>query len=210
VWAASWLGRLIGFLALLSCSIVGVTYLGDGALPTGFRVPLFTAVGVIALLCLLSFSKRVTRPLGVVTAKVVGPKFLTHAKKLRDGIYAFRHERATLALTFLVSAVIQYLAILAVSITVYAVSGRYFFAECLVFVPIVEIMAISLPLTPGGVGIREALMALLFTRLGFSEGRIASYVTVSLLLSMTRLVGGVPVTVRFFRSLTSKKEASST
>jgi uncharacterized protein (TIRG00374 family) len=198
VWASSWLGRLIGFFALLSYSLAGVAYLGDSALPPGFRVPLFSAAGVIALLCALSFSKRFTRPLGAVAERIVGPKTLTTVKKLRDGIYAFRHERGTLALTLLVSAAIQFLVVLGASITVYAVSGRYFFAECLAFVPLVEVMAISLPLTPGGVGIREALMALLFTRLGFSEGQTASYVTISLMLSMTRLAGGIPVIVKSF------------
>ncbi|GBU22779.1 hypothetical protein R80B4_02691 [Fibrobacteres bacterium R8-0-B4] len=199
VWASSWLGRLIGFLALLSYSMVGVALLGDDALPPKFRVTLFAAAGVTVLLCALSFSKRFTRPMGAVAAKVVGAKILTAAQKLRGGIYAFRHERATLALTFAVSAVIQFVAILAISVTVYAVSGRYCFLECLAFVPLVEIIAVSLPLTPGGVGIREALMALLFTRLGFSEGQTASYVTVSLLMSMTRLVGGIPVLWKSFR-----------
>jgi len=199
VWAASWLGRLIGFLALLFYSIIGVAYLGDAALPPGFRMPLITAAGVVALLCALSFSKRFTRPLGAVAARIVGPKILTSVRKLRDGIYAFRHERATLALTFLVSAVVQLLLIFGASLVVYAVSGKYFFLECLAFVPLVEILAVSLPLTPGGLGIREALMALLFTRLGFSESQTASYVTISLLLSMTKLLGGVPVILKSFK-----------
>jgi uncharacterized protein (TIRG00374 family) len=199
VWASSWLSRLIGFFALLSYSLVGVLYLGDSALPPGFRVPLLFIAGIIILLCALSFSKRFSRPLGIVAEKIVGPNALTAAKKLRDGIYAFRRERATLALTLLVSAAIQFSVVLVASITVYAVSGRYYFAECLAFVPLVEIMAVSLPLTPGGVGIREALMALMFTRLGFSEGQTASYVTVSLMLSMTRLAGGIPVILKSFK-----------
>jgi len=42
-------------------------------------------------------------------------------------------------------------------------------------------------------------MALMFTRLGFSEGQTASYVTISLMLSMTRLAGGIPVIVKSFK-----------
>jgi uncharacterized protein (TIRG00374 family) len=199
VWAASWLCRLVGFFALLSYSIAGVIYLGGDSLPPGFRAPLLSAVGVIALLCALSFSKRFTRPLGAIAARVAGRNTLTKAKKLRDGIYAFKRERLTLALTLVFSASIQYLVILCASLSVYAVSGKYLFAECLAFVPLVEIMAVSLPLTPGGVGIREALMALLFARLGFSNGQIASYVTISLMMSMTRLAGGIPVFWKSFK-----------
>jgi uncharacterized protein (TIRG00374 family) len=198
VWAASWLSRLIGFFALLSYSVVGVIYLGGDAFPPSLRAPLLVAVGAIALLCALSFSKHFTRPLGAVAERIVGSKALTAAKKLRAGIYAFKHERATLALTLSVSAVVQFLALLSVSIAVYAVSGKYFLAECLAFVPLIEIVAISQPFTPGGVGVREALMALLFTRLGFSEAQTASYVTISLLVSMTRLVGAVPVIIKNF------------
>jgi len=199
VWAASWLGRLIGFFVLISYSIIGIACLGNDTLPPAFRVPFFAAVGAVVLLCVLSFSKRFTRPFGAVAAKIIGPKLTATLKKLRDGIYAFKHERATLALTFLVSAVIQFLIVLCAFTTVYAVSGRYLLLECLAFVPFVEIMAISLPLTPGGVGVREALMALVFTRFGFSEGQIASYVTISLLLTTTRLVGGIPVILRSFK-----------
>jgi len=199
VWASSWLGRLIGFLALLSYSLIGVAILGDAALPPGFRVPLLVAACVIVLLCALSFSKRFTRPLGVVAERIVGPKALAAVKKLRDGIYAFRRERATLLQTFLISASIQLLLTFNSSLLVYAVSGEFFFVECLAFVPLVEIIAISLPLTPGGIGIREALMALLFTRLGFSEGQTASYVTINLALTMTKLVGGIPVIWKSFK-----------
>lgn len=198
VWAASWLGRLIGFFVLLSYSVIGIAYLGNEALPPGFRMSLFTAAGVVVLLGALSFSKRFTRPMGAVAARVIGPKIIAFAKKLRDGIYAFKRERATLAAAFSVSAVIQFVLVACTSVIVYAVSGRSFFMECLAFVPLVEIMAISLPLTPGGLGIREALMALLFTRFGFSESQIASYVTVSLLLTAVRLIGGVPALFGFF------------
>jgi uncharacterized membrane protein YbhN (UPF0104 family) len=198
VWAASWLSRLIGLFSLLAYSIVGAIFLGGDALPSWLRAPLLVAAGAIALLCALSFSKRFTRPLGVAAEKIVGRKALVAAKKLRDGIYAFKRERATLALTLAVSAVVQFLSLLGVSIAVYAVSGRYFLAECLVFVPLVEIVAVSQPLSPGGVGVREALMALLFSRLGFSEAQTASYVTISLMMSMTRLVGLVPVIIKKF------------
>ncbi|MDR0330547.1 MAG: flippase-like domain-containing protein [Chitinispirillales bacterium] len=199
VWAASWLGRLIGLFSLLLYSAAGALCLKSDAFNADFRVPFITAAAAIVLLCALSFSKRVTRPLGAVAAKIVPAKGWAAAKKLRDGIYAFRRERAALALAFLISAVVQLLAILCVSLTVYAVSGKFYFAECLVFVPLAEIMAVSLPLTPGSIGIRETLLALLFMRLGFSEGQVASYVTISLMLSMTRVVGGAPAAWRMIR-----------
>jgi uncharacterized membrane protein YbhN (UPF0104 family) len=60
-------------------------------------------------------------------------------------------------------------------------------------------MVVALPLTPGGLGVREGLMALLFTRLGFSGEQIALYVTISLIASMVRIAGGIPPLYRMFR-----------
>jgi len=199
VWAATWMAKLMGFFTLIILSVVGMLYLESDSLPAGFRPAVVIAVAAITAMAAVSFSKRITRPLRAAAAKFAGIKIIAFAEKLRDGIYAFKHERAVLVQTFLISAVIQLLLISNASLLVYAVSGEFFFIECLAFVPLVEIMAVSLPLTPGGMGIREALMALLFTRLGFSEGQTASYVTISLALSMTRLIGGIPVILKSFK-----------
>jgi len=199
IWASTWMAKLIGFFTLIFLSVAGAMYLENENFPAGFRPALIIAVAAITAMAAASFSKSLTRPLRAAAVKLAGPKITASAEKLRDGIYAFRHERATLAQTFLLSAAIQLLLVFNSSLVVYAVSGKFYFTECLAFVPLVEIMAISLPLTPGGVGIREALMALLFTRLGFSESQTAAYVTLSLMLSMTRLVGGIPVIWKYFK-----------
>jgi len=197
VWAAAWLARLMGFFSLLLFSFIGILYLDSDILPAEFRVSMVTAVAVIVLLCAASFSKTVTRPLRGVAVRIIPPGIMAKIEKLRDGIYAFKYARKTLAQTFAISTAIHFLIIFGASLTVYAVSGKFYLIECLAFVPLVEIMAISLPLTPGGVGIREALMALLFTTLGLSGPQIASYVTISLLVSMlARLAGGTPILYR--------------
>jgi len=205
VWAASWLGRLIGLFVMLIYSIFGVLYLKSDVLPDGFRASLVTAVAAITVLGAASFSKRVTRPFRAAAAKLLSGRIMAKIERLRDGIYAFKHERPTLVLALLISAAIHFLIFFNISLTVYAVSGSFYFVECLAFVPLVEILAISLPLTPGGVGVREALMALLFARLGFSGGQTASYVTLSLLMSMVRIFGGIPLLCTAFKSARGNK-----
>jgi uncharacterized protein (TIRG00374 family) len=192
VWAASWLAKLIGLLSLLLFSAAGLALLENDPLPNGFRASLAAAAAAIAALAAISFSKKLTRPARAAAAKILPRKIMADIEKLRDGIYAFKHERKTLALTFLISAAVHLLVILTTSTVVYAASGKFYLAECLAFVPLVEIAVVSVPLTPGGVGIREALMALLFTRLGFSGGQIALYATLSLLGYLTKVVGAAP------------------
>jgi uncharacterized protein (TIRG00374 family) len=196
VWAASWLGRLIGLLSLLLYSAAGLIYLKSDILPPGFRETLIAVIAAVALLCALSFSKRLTRPILAISEKIIGAKITGKLERLRNGIYQFKYARGTLLQTFFISAVIQFLIICAASLCVYAVSGEFYLVECIAFVPLAEIIAISLPLTPSGVGVREALMALMFMRLGFDEGQIASYVTISLLMATVRVAGGAPVIFR--------------
>jgi len=210
VWAASWLARLIGFFPLLAFSLIGTLYLSDDVLPPGFRASMAAAVAIIALLCAASFSKTLTRPVLAAATKIVPGKIMAKIEKLRDGIYAFKYARGTLAQTLLFSAVNHFLIIFAASLAVYAVSGKFYLMECLAFVPLVEIMVLSIPLTPGGTGIREALMALLFIQLGFSAEQIATYVTISLLVTVaTRLAGGSPILYRALKSSFGGRNRSS-
>ncbi|MCL2182278.1 MAG: flippase-like domain-containing protein [Chitinispirillia bacterium] len=197
VWASSWLARLLGFFSLLIFSFIGIISLDSGILPPGFRVSMITAVAVIVSLGALSFSKTLTRPLRAAAAKAVPKKIMAKIENLRDGIYAFKHAGKTLAQTFALSTVIHFLVILSASLVVYAVSGKLYLIECLAFVPLVEIMVVSIPLTPGGIGVREALMALLFTQLGFTAEQTASYVTISLFAGFAvKLTGGAPILYR--------------
>jgi uncharacterized protein (TIRG00374 family) len=197
VWAASWLARLMGFFLLMVFSVIGIIYIEGDILPAGFRLSLITAIAAIAILGAASFSKTLTRPLRAAAAKIAPPKIMAKIENLREGIYAFKYARGTLAQTFLISAITQFLGILYSSLIIYAVSGKFYLIECLAFVPLVEVMAVSLPLTPGSIGVREALMALMFMRLGFSPEQIASYVTISLFVTIvTRLAGGTPILCR--------------
>ncbi|MDR0307596.1 MAG: flippase-like domain-containing protein [Chitinispirillales bacterium] len=194
VWAASWLGKLMGCFVLIMFSVFGVIYLQSDLLPAGFGESLFTTLALMTVLIAASFSKKVTRlfkPLKPAAASLLGPKIVTFAEKMRNGIYAFKHERITLLQTFLFSTVSMLLIMFTISFTIYTVTGQFYFIECLAFVPLIEIMALSLPLTPGGLGIREALMAALFVHLGLSAEQTATYVTISLLMSMIRLTGGI-------------------
>ena len=197
VWAAAWLGKLIGFFVLVVLSVFGALYIQDEILPANFRSSLIGALAVITVMTAASFSKKITRPVRVIMAAALSPKIMRRLERIREGIYTFKHERKTLLQALLVTIVTQLLIIFTVSFMIYAVTGNFYFIECLVFVPLIEIAAISLPLTPGGVGIREALMAALFMHLGLSAEETATYVTISLLVSMVRLAGGVYPLYRF-------------
>ena len=197
VWAAAWLGKLMGFLTLIMLSVFGALYIQEEHLPANFRITVITALALITVMTAASFSKKITRPLRRVMAALLSPKIISKADKLRESIYIFKHERTTLLQTFLITVITQLLIVFIISLTIYAITGNFYFIECLAFVPLVEIAVIALPLTPGGIGIREALMAAFFMHLGLSAEETASYVTISLTVSMLRLTGGIFPLYRF-------------
>ncbi|MCL2689316.1 MAG: flippase-like domain-containing protein [Chitinispirillia bacterium] len=197
VWAATWLGKLIGFFVLILLSVFGAVYVQSETLPANFRSSIFAALAVLTVMSAASFSKKMTRPLRTIIAAVLSPKTMNRLDRVREGIYTFKHERSTLLQTFIITAAVQLLVMFMISLTMYAVTGKFYFIECLAFVPLIEIVALSLPLTPGGIGIREALMAAFFMHLGLSPQETASYVTISLMVTMLRLTGGVYPLYRF-------------
>jgi len=197
VWAAAWICKLMGFLALIILSVFGALYIQSEILPDNFRSSLIAALAVVTVMAAASFSKRITRPLRTIMAAVLSPKIMSRAEKFREGIYIFKHERTTLLQTFLITAATHLLIMFTISFTIYAITGKFYLIECLAFVPLIEIVALSLPLTPGGIGIREAMMAAFFMHLGLSPEQTASYVTISLLVPMLKLTGGVCPLYRF-------------
>ena len=80
--------------------------------------------------------------------------------------------------------------------TVYGISGILPWSDMLVFIPLIEIVLVAVPLTPGGVGIREALLATLFAQLGLTAEQTGVFVAMGILGMALRAVGGLPFMLR--------------
>ena len=58
---------------------------------------------------------------------------------------------------------------------------------------LIEVVAVVLPLTPGGVGIREGLITLLFNEAGLGIEEIGIYIFLNILGISVRLFGVIPI-----------------
>ena len=58
---------------------------------------------------------------------------------------------------------------------------------------LIELVVVVLPLTPGGVGIREGLIALLFNQMGLGIEEIGIYIFLNILGISVRLLGVIPI-----------------
>jgi uncharacterized protein (TIRG00374 family) len=208
-WGATWLCRVIGFLALIILSVYGLVTLQHSELPKGFWFALGGAFIVTAAVLSVSFSKRLTSPFRPLLRKIVPAKVAGILENIRQGIYLYRDKRGTLVLLFFVTMVTQIMMILAACFALYGVSGKLFLADYFAFIPIIEVVANSGP-TPNGMGTREALTALLFKYLHVSNEQLGIYVFLTLFFTIgLRLLGGLPVFHGMVKNYRRKKAEKS-
>jgi hypothetical protein len=79
------------------------------------------------------------------------------------------------------------------SLVVYAINGNFMFWSLAALLALIEVIVVILPLTPGGVGIREGLITLLFNQAGLGIEEIGIYIFLNTLGILVRLLGAIPV-----------------
>jgi uncharacterized protein (TIRG00374 family) len=206
-WGTIWLCRIFGFLALIILSSYGLLTIDRGFLPNGFWFVVVLSAILAAAAFALSFSKRFTSPLRPLIHKVVPGKFMTVIENIRQGIYLFREQRRALVMLFFVSLVTQAVLVLASVFLLYGITGRIVIADFFAFIPVIELIANAGP-TPNGMGVREALIALLFRHLQISNEHLGIYVFLSLTCSIgLKLIGALPVFHGIIKNQRLKKAA---
>jgi hypothetical protein len=199
IWGATWVGRLLGLLALSTLSLTGLALIDKTELPTWAVQAIATSLIVIAVLLLLSFSKILTRHIRLLLTPRVPEPVMRVVEGIRQAVYLFRGKLGAVVAVGLITLAVQMLVVAMPMILILAITGQLYPVQCLFFVPAIEIAVISVPLTPNGLGIREGLHALFLTRIGLSEEQIGVYVMVALLGIVLRVVGGIPVVYDLWR-----------
>lgn len=198
-WAATFMSRLNGLLLLLLFSFTGIMLIGKSAIPSEIINAVFIVCALFAIVCLLSFSKKFTRPFRPLIERILPAKTAFKLSEIRELIYCYRDKKKNMILNILLTAVAQFMTIVPSMILIYGITGKVFFKEMLAFHPVIEIITITVPLTPGGVGIRDGLMALFFKYLQLSNEQLGAFLILSYIAIMMRLIGAIPVLYSFIR-----------
>lgn len=202
-WGATWICRILGLLTLFILSLFGLTLIDKSLLPYNLRFYFYLFFGVILLFFILSFSKKTTRPFRNLLQKILPLKILEVIEKIRDGVYNYKSKVRNLFTVFIITFITHFLVVFATSIVIKGITGNFYLIECFAFIPIIEIISISLPLTPNGIGIREGLTALMFKQLHLSNEQLGVYVLIGFYVLTLRLLGGIPLLYGFLKT---KKE----
>jgi uncharacterized protein (TIRG00374 family) len=205
-WGATWMTRILGLIVLAMLSLFGIIFIDKHSLPHSFSVSLIISFIVLILLCFLSFSKRFTSLIRVVIRKrFPSSKILDTLENVRNGIYMYRHKKKDVLLVLGVTIVVQLMLVGYTSIMIKGLSGHFYVMECLTYIPIIEILCLSIPLTPSGLGIREVLLKLMFNRIGLSDEQLGVYITLGFMAIILKLVGGIPVALNLLQARQEKK-----
>jgi glycosyltransferase 2 family protein len=192
-WAATFISRLSGLSLLFLFCLTGVLMIGRSAIPQDIIKIILAVFAIFSILCFLSFSKRLTKPIRLFLEKKIPVRFTSKISEIREVIYCYRNEKTVLISNIFVTAVVQFLTIVCSLILTMGITDKLFFKETLAFLPIIEIITISIPLTPGGIGIRDGLVAIFFKYLQLSNEQLGAYIIVSYLAMILKLIGFFPI-----------------
>ncbi len=183
------LDRFVGFFALSTLALAVAALMVSRLLESS---ALFTILFIFCgwlLAILFLFIESFAQKFGWLFRLILPPPLHIKAKAFYYSLHAFRHERKLLTRVFLLSVVIQTLRILthwcaARSLGV-QVSAGYFF----LFIPIVALLA-SLPISLGGLGVREQSAAALFAHVGVPSGQTVAFELLAYLVGILATAPG--------------------
>jgi uncharacterized protein (TIRG00374 family) len=209
-WAATWITRILGLPALGILSVYGFFAMDRSTLPKSLNYGMLAFYGLVVLVFFISFSKRLTRPLRRLFEKFTPKKILTVVGDIREGVYRYRGKWRDVAWAFFVTVLTQVLLVCSGIFTLKGISGHFYLWQCFAFIPLIELIAVSFPLTPNGLGIRETLNAGFTAYLGLTKEQLGIYILFQLFFAFTpRLIGLWPVLHGYAKDRRARKAAAA-
>jgi len=155
--------RFIGFVLLTSFALFGALFWHDMLQSQTVLLSILLIFASWLLFFLILFNERFARKVGNLLTYFLPEKINVRLKGIYTNLNSFKDSKRTLIYIFFISLCIQFLRIFvhylaALSIGLYG-QLKYFF----IFIPIIALL-VSLPISIGGIGIRESSGAVLFSK----------------------------------------------
>ena len=191
-FATVFFDRFIGFFTMTSLALLfALVQVRKLASEAALYTVAIILIGWAAALLIL-FREDIARKLSLFIPR------LLHAR-LRDVYYSinhFRHHPKPLIVIFAISVVVQSLRILTHYFCARAFGVRLDPAIFFVFIPIIALIS-SLPISLGGIGVREQSGVTLFGQFGVTSGQVFAFEFLAYIICiLTTLPGGILFAVR--------------
>lgn len=185
--AATFVDRFAGFFLLAIFALAGSGWLlltGATAVKQDIVNYIFLVFGIFILASAVIFSRRVSNLIyEVVLARFKTNGLLAKLRESHQFFHLYRNQHALAGKVFLLSMVIQLLRISVHYFCALSIGFEISFIYFLIFVPLIAMVAI-VPISFGGVGVRETIGPPLFT----SVASIAAITSAADLAAVTQLL----------------------
>ena len=201
--SAVFFDRFAGFFALstlaLMVAMVGLQQLFHNST---FYLVVFILTGWIFGLLFL-FMEGFARKFSFIIKLLTPSTLHVKMRELYYSIHQFSQQKALLVKIFAIAFMVQGLRILTHYFAAYSVGVQANAAYFFIFIPIVALVA-SLPISLGGIGVREQSAVTLFAKVGIASAEVVAF---ELLAYIVGILASVPGGVIFaFRRETPAKE----
>jgi len=182
--------RLVGFLAIAMLAVVSMLLLGKGVLYEKLRWLAFGSLIVLTISVFTFFNDRFLLLVSKLLKKGSFFKLGERIKKFYEKIHHFKNHKSYLFYTFLISIIYQLVVVLTFYTTARFLMIEISYTHLILFVCMISIITL-LPISIGGLGLREGGFALLFELAGFSrEGGFAVALLVTFFTTLVHTSGG--------------------
>jgi uncharacterized protein (TIRG00374 family) len=181
--------RLTGIITLSLLSIFGFFRLySQETVSTAIIFVIVLLLG-ICVFTAISFSEKAIERVLLLLPKKTPEKFVNFLVTSSKSIQLYIKHPKLIIFNFLLSLFLHLLFIVFPIAAIYAICGELKIAECLLFIPLIEIVAAAIPFSPNGAGIREGLLILFFEYINCTKEQAFSYITISIILYLMLFVG---------------------
>ena len=189
-FAATFLDRFVGLFVLILFSLIAFASNPDLWSP-GLAIPMFALVATLTGILAFGFSRRLSGWILSVSEGIAPDGVVSLLRSIREGFLAYRKAYGVLARVLVLAAGVQL-----TRVGVYYAVGRGMcldtgFDHFLIFIPLIAIVA-AVPVSFGGIGVRENLGAILFGRVGVPPAEALAMMFLGYLAGIiASLAGGV-------------------
>jgi uncharacterized protein (TIRG00374 family) len=197
-FAATFLDRLLGFVVLLSFAFIAYPITSD-VIDAEVRSPILIFTAVMGVIVTLGFSRRVGRTLRSVMARWLPDRLAGSINRVTAGLILYRGKRKTVAAASLIAITVQILRIISYFLVGLSLGITTPFHYFLLFLPIIAMVS-AIPISFGGLGIRENMTAILFASVGVPSATAWSLGFLGYLVGIVAsLPGGIIFNIRSLR-----------
>jgi glycosyltransferase 2 family protein len=183
--------RVLGMFSLLLLCLISIFFAGEIISQFDFQVYIIIISAAVIILFYFFQKKETAFFLQKIIKKVKHQKILEKGLKLHASILEYKKFPKTLLFTFIITLFVQITRILTYYLVALAFGVSVPFVYFILFIPII-MLVIMIPISIGGLGVREGTFVAFFTLAGMSmnDAIIISFISSFIDTINTVLLGG--------------------